>query len=133
MNASEAQQLEVLSRRVCDSVTEYLGAQLAASTECHGSHASGRATVNRKYTAMLEELRSVGKLSKIIKAKGWVFRVPSEGGTEELTCERGVARQMDEKMKCINDIDEELTELEDMVDQLEAYTASLQTKFHEVS
>ncbi|GLE02653.1 hypothetical protein PINS_up011494 [Pythium insidiosum] len=112
MNASEAQQLEVLSRRVCDSVTEYLGAQLVASTECMEVMHQVVLTVNRKYTAMLEELRSVGKLSKIIKAK---------------------ARQMDEKMKCINDIDEELTELEDMVDQLEAYTASLQTKFHEVS
>ena len=32
---------------------------------------------------------------------------------------------MREKMSVIDDIDEELTELEDMVDQLEKYTGSL--------
>jgi hypothetical protein len=32
---------------------------------------------------------------------------------------------MEEKMNIIDDIDEELTELEDMVDQLEQYTGSL--------
>ncbi|RLN38520.1 hypothetical protein BBJ28_00008559 [Nothophytophthora sp. Chile5] len=35
------------------------------------------------------------------------------------------ATAMEEKMQTINDIDEELTELEDMVDQLEQYTGSL--------
>jgi hypothetical protein len=35
------------------------------------------------------------------------------------------AHAMEEKMNIIDDIDEELTELEDMVDQLEQYTGSL--------
>lgn len=37
------------------------------------------------------------------------------------------ADAMDDKLKTIDDIDEELTELEDMVEQLEQYTGSLRT------
>lgn len=37
------------------------------------------------------------------------------------------ANAMEEKMKTIDAIDEELTDLEDMVDQLDQYTGSLRT------
>ncbi len=36
-----------------------------------------------------------------------------------------IASELETKMETIDDIDEELTELEDMVDQLEHYTSSL--------
>lgn len=38
-----------------------------------------------------------------------------------------LAAAIDDKLKTIDDIDEELTELEDMVEQLEQYTGALRT------
>lgn len=67
--------------------------------------------INSKYESMRREAQGIGKLSEVLEA-------------------RAVA--MKDKMQVIDDIDEELGELEDMVDQLEQYTGSLEGKFHEL-
>ncbi|KAK1940446.1 hypothetical protein P3T76_007897 [Phytophthora citrophthora] len=67
--------------------------------------------INAKYKGMKREAKSIGKLSKVLEAR---------------------AKTMEEKMNIIDDIDEELIELEDMVDQLEQYTGSIEIKFNEL-
>jgi len=112
MENADVEELRQLSQRVCENVAAYVGAQLSGSFESMELLQQVVLNINRKYIKMKKEVQSVGKLSKHLKAK---------------------ADAMDDKLKTIDDIDEELTELEDMVDQLEQYTGSLQTKFYEVS
>ncbi|GMF48772.1 unnamed protein product [Phytophthora fragariaefolia] len=99
--------------------------------------------INAKYKGMKREAKSVGKLSKVLEArgsKGICVRPPTLWGVDDLflwaACaalsnhrccwlDTLPAAAMEEKMNVIDDIDEELAELEDMVDQLEQYTGSL--------
>ncbi|OQS00122.1 hypothetical protein THRCLA_06211 [Thraustotheca clavata] len=42
-------------------------------------------------------------------------------------------KMLESQMQCIDEVDEELTELEDMVDQLQLYAQRLHTKFAEMA
>uniref|UniRef100_H3H828 Uncharacterized protein n=1 Tax=Phytophthora ramorum TaxID=164328 RepID=H3H828_PHYRM len=131
MEKAEVDELRGLTQRVCENVTTYVGAQLdevwGLRSSCvkltiwlfagSGSLESMQVmeavvrNINAKYVGMKREARSIGKLSKVLEAR---------------------ANAMEEKMNIIDGIDEELTELEDMVDQLEQYTGSLEIKFNDV-
>lgn len=104
-------ELSELTQRVCENVAAYVGAQLDGSLESMQLMQTVVYNINGKYMGMKHEVESVGKLSKVLEAR---------------------AKTMGEKMNIIDDIDEELTELEDMVNQLEQYTGSLELKFNEV-
>ncbi|KAG6967273.1 hypothetical protein JG687_00004363 [Phytophthora cactorum] len=104
MEKAEVDELRELTQRVCENVTAYVGAQLDGSLESMQLMQTVVNNINSKYVGMKREAESVGKLSKVLEAR---------------------ARTMEEKMNIIDDIDEELTELEDMVEQLEQYTGSL--------
>ncbi|KAG2764945.1 hypothetical protein PC129_g7492 [Phytophthora cactorum] len=111
MEKAEVDELRELTQRVCENVTAYVGAQLDGSLESMQLMQTVVNNINSKYVGMKREAESVGKLSKVLEAR---------------------ARTMEEKMNIIDDIDEELTELEDMVEQLEQYTGSLEIKFNEL-
>uniref|UniRef100_A0AAV1UYC9 Biogenesis of lysosome-related organelles complex 1 subunit 2 n=1 Tax=Peronospora matthiolae TaxID=2874970 RepID=A0AAV1UYC9_9STRA len=111
MEKAEVDELRELTQRVCANVAAYAGAQLDGSLESMQLMATVVNTVNAKYVGMRREIKSVGKLSKVLEARATALR---------------------EKMDVIDDLDEELAELEDMVDQLEKYTGSLEVKFHQV-
>ncbi|KAH7459727.1 hypothetical protein KRP22_012766 [Phytophthora ramorum] len=111
MEKAEVDELRGLTQRVCENVTTYVGAQLDGSLESMQVMEAVVRNINAKYVGMKREARSIGKLSKVLEAR---------------------ANAMEEKMNIIDGIDEELTELEDMVDQLEQYTGSLEIKFNDV-
>ncbi|EGZ10283.1 hypothetical protein PHYSODRAFT_338950 [Phytophthora sojae] len=111
MEKAEVDELRQLSQRVCENVTAYVGAQLGGSLESMQLMETVVNNINAKYKGMKREAKSIGKLSKVLEAR---------------------ASANEEKMNIIDDIDEELSELEDMVDQLEQYTGSLEIKFNEV-
>ncbi|KAE8900453.1 hypothetical protein PF005_g3885 [Phytophthora fragariae] len=111
MEKAEVDELRQLTQRVCENVTAYVGAQLDGSLESMQLMETVVNNINTKYRGMKREAKSIGKLSKVLEAR---------------------ATAMEEKMNVIDDIDEELAELEDMVDQLEQYTGSLEIKFNEV-
>ncbi|KAG3110013.1 hypothetical protein PI124_g11173 [Phytophthora idaei] len=111
MEKAEVDELRELTQRVCENVTAYVGAQLDGSLESMQLMQTVVNNINSKYVGMKREAESVGKLSKVLEAR---------------------AKTMEEKMNIIDDIDEELTELEDMVEQLEQYTGSLEIKFNEL-
>ncbi|DBA03096.1 TPA: hypothetical protein N0F65_003343 [Lagenidium giganteum] len=104
MEHAEAEELQILTRRICESVASYVGAQLSGSLEAMELLEAVIRSTNKKCKRMKKEYNSIGRISDVMKAK---------------------AAAMEEKMKSIDEIDEELTELEDMVDQLELYTSSL--------
>ncbi|KAG6971710.1 hypothetical protein JG688_00004316 [Phytophthora aleatoria] len=104
MEKAEVDELRELTQRVCENVTAYVGAQLDGSLESMQLMQTVVNNINSKYVGMKREAESVGKLSKVLEAR---------------------AKTMEEKMNIIDDIDEELTELEDMVEQLEQYIGSL--------
>ncbi|KAF4317102.1 hypothetical protein BBO99_00008163 [Phytophthora kernoviae] len=107
MEKTEVDELRQLTQRVCENVTAYIGAQLNGSLESMQLLEIVVGNINTKYTSMRREAKSIGKLSEVLEAR---------------------AIAMKEKMQIIDDIDEELTELEDMVDQLDQYTGSLGEK-----
>ncbi|ETP52463.1 hypothetical protein F442_02523 [Phytophthora nicotianae P10297] len=111
MEKAEVDELRELTQRVCENVTAYVGAQLDGSLESMQLMQTVVNNINTKYVGMKREAESVGKLSKVLEAR---------------------AKTMEEKMNIVDDIDEELTELEDMVEQLEQYTGSLEIKFNEL-
>ncbi|POM65676.1 Hypothetical protein PHPALM_18573 [Phytophthora palmivora] len=104
MEKAEVDELQELTRRVCENVTAYVGAQLDGSLESMQLMETVVNNINSKYVGMKREAKSIGKLSKVLEAR---------------------ANTMRDKVTIIDEIDEELTELEDMVDQLEQYTGSL--------
>ncbi|ETI54666.1 hypothetical protein F441_02496 [Phytophthora nicotianae CJ01A1] len=111
MEKAEVDELRELTQRVCENVTAYVGAQLDGSLESMQLMQTVVNNINTKYVGMKREAESVGKLSKVLEAR---------------------AKTMEEKMNIVDEIDEELTELEDMVEQLEQYTGSLEIKFNEL-
>ncbi|CAI5714448.1 unnamed protein product [Hyaloperonospora brassicae] len=111
MDEAEVDELRHLTERVCETVAAYAGAQLDGSLESMQILETVLAAVNAKYVGMRRELKSIGKLSKVLEARAAALR---------------------EKRTVIDDVDEELAELEDMVEQLEKYTESLEAKFYEV-
>ncbi|ETN15196.1 hypothetical protein PPTG_07365 [Phytophthora nicotianae INRA-310] len=111
MEKAEVDELRELTQRVCENVTAYVGAQLDGSLESMQLMQTVVNNINTKYVGIKREAESVGKLSKVLEAR---------------------AKTMEEKMNIVDDIDEELTELEDMVEQLEQYTGSLEIKFNEL-
>ncbi|ETM01022.1 hypothetical protein L917_02330 [Phytophthora nicotianae] len=111
MEKAEVDELRELTQRVCENVTAYVGAQLDGSLESMQLMQTVVNNINAKYVGMKREAESVGKLSKVLEAR---------------------AKTMEEKMNIVDEIDEELTELEDMVEQLEQYTGSLEIKFNEL-
>lgn len=87
-------------------------------------------SIDAKYGDMQREAQRLGKLSKVLKLKGSSDQaglLVSQG--VEVGCGHcgGAAHAMESKMKTIDAIDDELTDLEDMVDQLDRYTGSLGT------
>ncbi|KAG1689569.1 hypothetical protein DVH05_020315 [Phytophthora capsici] len=111
MEKAEVDELRQLTQRVCENVTAYVGAQLDGSLESMQVMETVVNNINAKYKGMKREAKSIGKLSRVLEAR---------------------AKIMEEKMNIIDDIDEELIELEDMVDQLEQYTGSIEIKFNEL-
>ncbi|KAL3658805.1 hypothetical protein V7S43_016173 [Phytophthora oleae] len=111
MEKAEVDELRELTQRVCENITAYVGAQLDGSLESMQVMETVVNNINAKYKGMKREAKSIGKLSKVLEAR---------------------AKTMEEKMNIIDDIDEELMELEDMVDQLEQYTGSIEIKFNEL-
>ncbi|RMX62643.1 hypothetical protein DD238_008024 [Peronospora effusa] len=111
MEKAEEDELRELTQRVCESVTAYVGAKLDGSLESMQLMETVVNNINAKYIGMKREATSIGKLSKVLETRAFAMK---------------------EKMNIIDDIDEELAELEDMVDQLEQYTGSLENKFNEV-
>ncbi|OWZ12457.1 hypothetical protein PHMEG_00014376 [Phytophthora megakarya] len=104
MEKAEVDELRELTQRVCENVTAYVGAQLDGSLESMRLMKTVVNNINAKYKAMKQEVKNIGKLSKVLETR---------------------ANAMEEKVNIIDDIDEELTELEDMVKQLDQYTGSL--------
>lgn len=101
--------------------------------------------LDQKHGEMCAQLQSVGRLSELLEAKGGEMQQAGNGVRR--TTERNVegsqlsrfgwdpasirlfcaADAIRDKLQVIDDVDEELTELEDMVDQLEQYTSALRT------
>lgn len=104
-------ELRKLTQRVCENVAAYVGAKADGSLESMRLMQTVVNNINAKYIDMKQEIEKVNRLSCKVEAR---------------------ASAMEEKMKIIDDVNEELSELEDMVDQLEQYTGSLETKFNKL-
>ncbi|CAH0476269.1 unnamed protein product [Peronospora belbahrii] len=111
MEKSEVDELRELTKRVCENVTAYIGAQLDGSFESMQMMASVIDNINIKYMGMKQEIKSIGKLSNVLEAR---------------------AHAVKEKMNMIDEIDKEISEIEDMVNDIEQYTTSLEMKFNQV-
>ncbi|KUF84007.1 hypothetical protein AM587_10008510 [Phytophthora nicotianae] len=128
MEKAEVDELRELTQRVCENVTAYVGAQLDGSLESMQLMQTVVNNINTKYVGIKREAESVGKLSKVLEARGIEARimdVHADVAILTACCFVRSAKTMEEKMNIVDDIDEELTELEDMVEQLEQYTGSL--------
>ncbi|KAG7393102.1 hypothetical protein PHYPSEUDO_012438 [Phytophthora pseudosyringae] len=70
METVEVDELRELTQRVCETVTAYVGAQLDGSLESMQLMQTVASNINAKYVGMKREAKHIGKLSKVLEARG---------------------------------------------------------------
>ncbi|KAF0698728.1 Aste57867_10682 [Aphanomyces stellatus] len=97
-----------LTTRVSESVCDYIGVELDGAMERTKLVDKVMLAIHTKYDAMIAESKSVVQFSARMKESEAMFH---------------------DRMLAIDEVDEELTELEDMIQQLELYAGRIYDKF----
>ncbi|CAK4613020.1 hypothetical protein LEN26_010859 [Aphanomyces euteiches] len=101
-----------LTTRVTDSICEYIGVELEGAIERTKLVDKVMHAIHDRYDKMATESANVALFSKQLKESEILFQ---------------------DRMRAIDEVDEELTELEDMIQQLELYAQRIYEKFTVIS